>query len=75
MNDFNDFGTHEEQTIQSQPHNKHAEEAVLGSVLINPESFLMSRRSLKQRISISFAIAGYGKFLSICMKIRFRLIF
>ena len=26
-------------TIQSQPHNRQAEEAVLGSVLINPESF------------------------------------
>jgi len=27
------------QTIQSQPHNRQAEEAVLGSVLINPESY------------------------------------
>ena len=26
-------------TIQSQPHNRQAEEAVLGSVLINPESY------------------------------------
>jgi len=39
MNDFNENRTNEEQIIQSQPHNKHAEEAVLGSVLINPESF------------------------------------
>ncbi|MCD6576577.1 MAG: replicative DNA helicase [Anaerolineaceae bacterium] len=29
----------ENQTIQSQPHNRQAEEAVLGSVLINPESY------------------------------------
>ena len=39
MDDFNNLPTNEEQTFQSQPHNKHAEEAVLGSVLINPESF------------------------------------
>ena len=26
-------------TVQAQPHNRQAEEAVLGSVLINPESF------------------------------------
>ncbi|MGV8026711.1 MAG: replicative DNA helicase [Anaerolineaceae bacterium] len=39
MNDFNENQAREEQTIQSQPHNKNAEEAVLGSVLINPESF------------------------------------
>ena len=29
----------ENETIQSQPHNRQAEEAVLGSVLINPESY------------------------------------
>jgi len=29
----------ENQAIQSQPHNRQAEEAVLGSVLINPESY------------------------------------
>ncbi len=26
-------------TVQSQPHNRQAEEAVLGSILINPESY------------------------------------
>ena len=37
----NNFNNHESesQTIQSQPHNRQAEEAVLGSVLINPESY------------------------------------
>ena len=33
------FEESETQTIQSQPHNRQAEEAVLGSVLINPESY------------------------------------
>ena len=37
-NNFNNQGS-ENQTIQSQPHNRQAEEAVLGSVLINPESY------------------------------------
>ena len=37
----NNFNTQDSnnQTIQSQPHNRQAEEAVLGSVLINPESY------------------------------------
>ena len=37
----NNFNTQDynNQTIQSQPHNRQAEEAVLGSVLINPESY------------------------------------
>lgn len=39
MFDNNVFHEEESQTIQSQPHNRQAEEAVLGSVLINPESF------------------------------------
>ena len=39
MNEFTNFDTREEQTIQSQPHNKQAEEAILGSILINPDSF------------------------------------
>lgn len=39
MDDFTDFETREEQTLQSQPHNKQAEEAILGSILINPESY------------------------------------
>jgi replicative DNA helicase len=34
-----DFQESEPQTVQSQPHNRQAEEAVLGSVLINPESY------------------------------------
>jgi len=37
-NNFN-IQDSENQTIQSQPHNRQAEEAVLGSVLINPESY------------------------------------
>jgi len=37
-NNFN-IQNSENQTIQSQPHNRQAEEAVLGSVLINPESY------------------------------------
>jgi len=37
-NNFNKQDS-ENQTIQSQPHNRQAEEAVLGSVLINPESY------------------------------------
>jgi replicative DNA helicase len=37
-NNFN-IQSSENQTIQSQPHNRQAEEAVLGSVLINPESY------------------------------------
>jgi len=39
MDDFNELKMNEEQSIQAQPHNKQAEEAVLGAVLINPESF------------------------------------
>jgi replicative DNA helicase len=39
MFDNNVFHEAESQTIQSQPHNRQAEEAVLGSVLINPESY------------------------------------
>ncbi len=39
MNDFTDYDTTQEQSIQSQPHNKQAEEAILGSILINPESY------------------------------------
>jgi len=37
-NNFN-IQDSENETIQSQPHNRQAEEAVLGSVLINPESY------------------------------------
>ncbi len=37
-NNFN-IQDSENQTIQSQPHNRQAEEAVLGSILINPESY------------------------------------
>ncbi len=37
-NNFN-IQNSENHTIQSQPHNRQAEEAVLGSVLINPESY------------------------------------
>jgi len=37
-NNFN-IQNSDNQTIQSQPHNRQAEEAVLGSVLINPESY------------------------------------
>lgn len=39
MNEFTDFKSTEEQVIQAQPHNKQAEEAILGAILINPESF------------------------------------
>lgn len=39
MDEFTDFETKEEQILQSQPHNKQAEEAILGSILINPESY------------------------------------
>lgn len=39
MDNFTNFETREEQTLQSQPHNKQAEEAILGSILINPESY------------------------------------
>ena len=37
-NNFN-IRDSDNETIQSQPHNRQAEEAVLGSVLINPESY------------------------------------
>ena len=37
-NDYTNQGP-ADQVIQSQPHNRQAEEAVLGSVLINPDSF------------------------------------
>jgi len=37
-NNFN-IQNSDTQTVQSQPHNRQAEEAVLGSVLINPESY------------------------------------
>ena len=39
MFDDNVFHEAETQAIQSQPHNRQAEEAVLGSVLINPDSY------------------------------------
>jgi len=39
MLENNVFHEAETQTIQSQPHNRQAEEAVLGSVLINPDSY------------------------------------
>lgn len=39
MLDNNQFQVSENQSIESQPHNRQAEEAVLGSVLINPESY------------------------------------
>ena len=37
MEDY--FQPEEISSIQTQPHNRQAEEAVLGSVLINPESY------------------------------------
>lgn len=39
MQDFFEPQETNSSTIQSQPHNRQAEEAVLGSVLINPESY------------------------------------
>jgi len=39
MQDFFETPETSSSTIQSQPHNRQAEEAVLGSVLINPESY------------------------------------
>lgn len=39
MQDFFESPETSSNTIQSQPHNRQAEEAVLGSVLINPESY------------------------------------
>jgi replicative DNA helicase len=39
MQDFFETPETSSSTIQSQPHNRQAEEAVLGSALINPESF------------------------------------
>ncbi len=39
MPDYFETPENSSSTIQSQPHNRQAEEAVLGSVLINPESY------------------------------------
>jgi len=39
MQDYFENSETSSSTIQSQPHNRQAEEAVLGSVLINPESY------------------------------------
>ncbi|HEY59720.1 MAG TPA: replicative DNA helicase [Anaerolineae bacterium] len=47
MNDFPSFKDTEAQSIQSQPHNRQAEESVLGSVLINPESYYDIAQILK----------------------------
>lgn len=39
MSDYDDFNPPPGSEVQAQPHNRDAEEAVLGSVLINPESY------------------------------------
>jgi len=39
MSDYDDFNPPPSPEVQAQPHNRDAEEAVLGSVLINPESY------------------------------------
>ena len=47
MNDLLSLKNNEAQAIQSQPHNQQAEEAALGSVLINPESYYDIAQILK----------------------------
>jgi len=50
MSDFSSMDEHVSTEIQSQPNSREAEEAVLGSVLIYPESFMRLPRSFKPMI-------------------------
>ncbi len=59
-------------TVQSQPNNRQAEEAVLGSILLTPNLIMKSVKSSMPIIFTSFAIDGFGKFSLICMKIAYQ---
>jgi len=69
---YDDEGT---TTIQSQPNSREAEEAVLGSVLINPDSYFEISQVINPEDFTSSAISGSGDPLCACMTGRCRSIF
>ena len=52
------------------PFSREAEEAVIGAVFINPEAYYDVAQFLKERISISTAIAGSGMRSPTCRKLE-----